>query len=368
LEILMLDDVNHGGSMKMKKMTSFGLALVLMFSLLLAACGGGEKTNEGQNGNAGGEAPAADQLKIGMVTDVGGVNDNSFNQSAWEGLQKAEADLGVSADVQESKSDADYIPNLNRFVKDGYHLTWGIGFLMADAIKEVATKNADTKLGIIDSNLGGEIPANVAAVTFKEHEGSFLMGVIAGSTTKTNKIGFVGGVKFALIEKFEYGFKAGVKSVNPNAEVVVNYVGDFTKPDQGKVVAATMYDSGVDIIYHASGATGDGVFAEAKERGNVWVIGVDRDQSYLAPDQTLSSMMKRVDVAVYTVTEQLKNGSFPGGTATELGLVDNGVGIAPTSDKHVSKEILDKVEEYKQKIIAGEIKVPQTDAEFQQFQ
>lgn len=348
----------------MKKMTSLSLALLLMFSVILAACGGGD-TKEATPGEGG--TPAADALKVGMVTDVGGVNDNSFNQSAWEGLQKAQTDLGVAVDYQESKSDADYIPNLNRFVKDGYALTWGIGFLMADAIKEVATKNADAKLGIIDSDLGGEIPSNVAAVTFKEHEGSFLMGVIAGSMTKTGKVGFVGGVKFALIEKFEYGFKAGVKSVNPNAEVVVNYVGDFAKPDQGKVVAATMYDSGVDIIYHASGATGDGVFAEAKERGNVWVIGVDRDQSYLAPEQTLSSMMKRVDVAVFTITEQLKNGSFPGGTATELGLVDNGVGIAPTSDKHVPKDILDLVEQYKQKIISGEIKVPMTEAEFAQF-
>lgn len=353
-----------------KGLSKLMTSLLVATSLLAGCAGGGEKAPEKKPAEQGAEAPKQEEkkeLKVGMVTDVGGVNDNSFNESAWEGLQKAEKDLGVEAEYTESKSDADYEPNLNRFARGGTALTWGIGFLMADAITNVAKAIPDSKFGIIDSNLNGEIPANVAAVTFKEHEGSFLMGVIAGSMTKTNKVGFIGGVKFALIEKFEYGFRAGVKAVKPNAEVVVNYVGAFDKPDQGKTFAATMYDSGVDIIFHASGATGDGVFAEAKERGNVWVIGVDKDQSFLAPEQTLSSMVKRVNVAVFTVTEQLKKGGFAGGKETVLGLAEDGVDIAPTSDKNVPKDVLDKVEDFKKKIVAGEVKVPATEAEFKEF-
>lgn len=350
-----------------KGLSKFMASLLVATSLLAGCAGGGEEQKPAEQGA---EAPAQEgqkQLQVGMVTDVGGVNDNSFNESSWDGLQKAQTDLGIKAEYTESKSDADYEPNLNRFARGDFDLTWGIGFLMEDAITNVANAIPDAKFGIIDSNLGGKIPANVVAVTFKEHEGSFLMGVIAGSMTKTNKVGFIGGVKFALIEKFEYGFRAGVKSVKPDAEVVVNYVGAFDKPDQGKTFAATMYDSGVDIIFHASGATGDGVFAEAKERGNVWVIGVDKDQSHLAPEQTLSSMVKRADVAVYTIVQQLQKGEFPGGKETVLGFAEDGIGIAPTSDKNVPKDVLDKVEDFKKKIVAGDIKVPATDAEFKQF-
>lgn len=353
----------------LKKGLSVFMATLLVTAGVLAGCGGGNQAQQPapQPGTEAPQQDAAEKLKVGMVTDVGGVNDNSFNESAWEGLQKAQSELGVEAQYAESKSDADYEPNLNRFARGGTNLTWGIGFLMADAIANVSKSIPDANFGIIDSNLGGEIPPNVAAVTFKEHEGSFLMGVIAGKMTQSNKVGFIGGMKFALIEKFEYGFRAGVKAVKPDAQVIVNYVGAFDKPDQGKTFAATMYDSGVDIIFHASGATGDGVFAEAKERGNVWVIGVDKDQSFLAPERTLSSMVKRVDVAVFTVSEQLKNGQFPGGKETVLGLAEEGVGIAPTSDKNVPADVLDAVKEYEEKIKAGEIKVPQTEAEFNEF-
>jgi basic membrane protein A len=353
-----------GGLLKMKKTMVVLLSTVLLLSLVLSACGG----NNAGGGNADGNNDGEGALRIGMVTDVGGVNDNSFNQSAWEGLQQVGEEFGITIDYAESKADADYIPNLNRFVKDGFDLTWGIGFLMADSIAEVANANPESKLAIIDSNLNGEIPPNVAAVTFKEHEGSFLMGVIAAKMTKTNKVGFIGGVKFALIEKFEYGFKAGVKSVNPDIEVISSYAESFVAPDKGKTFAATMYDDGVDIIFHASGGTGDGIFTEAKERGDVWVIGVDKDQSFLAPEQTLSSMMKRVDVAVYTISSQLNEGNFAGGTVTELGLVEDGVGIAPTSNKNVPQDVLDLVEEYRQKIVDGEISVPATLDEFNAFQ
>ncbi|MCX7568588.1 BMP family ABC transporter substrate-binding protein [Tumebacillus sp. DT12] len=351
--------------MKGKKLMSAAFAGILAASML-AGCGTSDNKDGG--GAAGGDQ--GKKMNIAMVTDVGGIHDNSFNQAAWEGLTRAKEKLGVEVKVQESKRAEDYTPNLTSFVKSGTDLTWGIGFLMENDIKKVATENPDSHIGIIDSNLGGEIPKNVASVTFKEEEGSFLMGVLAGKMTKSNKVGFVGGVKFALIEKFEYGFKAGVKSVNPGAEVIVAYADAFDKPDKGSLLASQIYQQGADIIFHASGATGDGVFKEAVERGaNHWVIGVDRDQSNLAPKNTLSSMVKRVDNAVYQVTEQLKNGKWSevAGKNTVLGLKEDGVGYAPTTSTNTPQDVITLMDDYKKKIVAGEIKVPATAEAFNNF-
>jgi len=348
----------------MKKFMGLALSAVMAASLL-AGCGTADNKDNGA-ATGGGDAK---KLSVAMVTDVGGVHDNSFNQAAWEGLSRAKTDLGVDAKYTESKSATDYTPNLTTYVKSKSDLTWGIGFLMAEDIKKVAEANKDAKLGIIDSDLGGQIPANVASVTFKEEEGSFLMGVLAAKMTKSNKIGFVGGVKFALIEKFEYGFKAGVKAVNPNATVTAVYADAFDKPDKGKLLASQLYQQGADIIFHASGATGDGVFAEAKERGaGFWVIGVDRDQNSLAPANTLSSMVKRVDNAVYTVTEALKAGKTEMfGKQTVYGLAQDGVGYAPTTKNNTPEDVIKLMDEYKAKIVKGDIKVPATEADFKAF-
>lgn len=351
--------------MKAKKLLGLALTTVMAASLL-AGCGTGDKKEEGTQGADTG----AKKLSVAMVTDVGGVHDNSFNQAAWEGLTRAKEKLGVEAKYTESKQATDYTPNLTTYVKGKADLTWGIGFLMAEDIKKVAEANKDAKIGIIDSDLGGKIPPNVASVTFREEEGSFLMGVLAGKQTKSNKIGFVGGVKFALIEKFEYGFKAGVKSVNPTAEVVAVYADAFDKQDKGRLLASQLYQQGADIIFHAAGATGDGVFAEAKERGKgFWVIGVDRDQSSLAPDNTLSSMVKRVDNAVYTVTEAVHTGKANEmfGKQTIYGLKEDGVGYAPTTKKNTPEDVIKLMDSYKDKIIKGEIKVPATEADFKAF-
>ncbi|CCQ98102.1 CD4+ T-cell-stimulating antigen [[Clostridium] ultunense Esp] len=351
----------------MKKWISALGILALVATLILAACGtSGNQGNQGasdqgQQGATNDQKPAEQKktFKVGMVTDVGGVNDNSFNQSAWEGLQQFAKDTGAEVKYAQSTSDTDYIPNLNDFVKNGYDLTWGIGYLMADHVKQVAEQNPNAKLAIIDGVVEG--PQNVESVTFSENEGSFLVGVVAGLMTKTNKIGFVGGMEIPVIKRFEAGFKAGVAAVNPKAEVIINYTGAFDKPDEGKAAAASIYDAGADIIFHASGKTGDGVFGEANDRlkngKQVWVIGVDRDQRDLGPDITLTSMMKRVDVAVQTISKATMDGNFKGGVTT-LGLKDNAVGL-PADNPHVPKEVLDKVAEYQQKIIKGEITVPQ---------
>lgn len=340
----------------MKKFLTLMLILTLGMSTFLVGCGG-ETTEEP---GAQEPAPAEEQIKIGMVTDVGGVNDNSFNQSAWEGLQQLKADMGgkVDVDFAQSNSDADYVPNLNSFVKDGWDLTWGIGFLMGDHINTVAQQNPDSKLAIIDAVVD---QPNVASVTFKEEEGSFLVGVVAGLMTETNKIGFVGGMEIPVITRFDKGFEAGVKAVNPDAEIIKIYTGAFDKPDAGKAAAATMYDQGVDIVFHAAGATGDGVFNEARDRKNsgknVWVIGVDKDQSItFGDDITLTSMMKRVDVAIYEVSKDVAEGNFEPGFKS-LGLAENAVGL-PEENPNIPQDVLDTVEEYKAKIISGEIVVP----------
>lgn len=353
----------------MKKWLSASAGIILAASLALSGCGSKESSGSNSSSSpaptsgSASSSPAAKEFKIGMVTDIGGVNDKSFNQSAWEGLNQVKKDMGANIKYLQSKGDGEYVPNLNTFIKDGYDLTWGIGFLLGDPMKTVAQQNPNAKLAIIDNEVDAP---NVESVMFAEHEGSYLVGVVAGLVTKSNKIGFVGGMDIPVIKRFEAGFKAGVAAVNPNAKVTVNYTGAFDKPDLGKAAAATIYNDGADIIFHASGATGNGVFNEAKDRvksgKKVWVIGVDKDQSLeFGDDVTLTSMMKRVDEAVIRVSHEVMDGKFKGGAANKvvLGLKDNGVGLPETSKKNVPADVLKKVDEYKDKIIKGEIKVPE---------
>ncbi|WP_458633683.1 BMP family lipoprotein [Paenibacillus sp. CMAA1364] len=344
------------------------LPLLLTFTLALTACGSNgnkDATNSGKDTNGATNTENKQELKklkVGMVTDLGSVNDKSFNQSAWEALQKLKEDYGFEVKYLEPKLDADVVPNLNQFVKANYDLTWATAFTLSDAVTQLSKENPDKNFGIVDSDL---VLPNVAAVSFKEQEGSFLVGVIAGLTTKTNKIGFVGGMDIPVIKRFETGFREGIAAVNPDAKLSVNYTGQFTRVDMGKSAASTMYNDGVDIIFHASGLTGNGVFNEAKERnsngGKVWVIGVDKDQSLIfGDDVTLTSMIKKVDEAVFQISKSLAEGNFPAGKVTLMGLKEKGVDIAPTSSKNVTPEILAKVEEYRTKIINGEIVVPES--------
>lgn len=360
-----------------KKKAGLFISVLFAASTLLSGCGTADEGEENNN-NAGEEAPAGEEanFSVAMVTDIGGIDDKSFNQSAWEGLQA----FGKEHNIKEgeggytylqSTSDADYTTNLNKLVRSDYSLIFGVGFLMADAMSEIAEQKPDAQFAIIDSVV--EKP-NVASISFKEHEGSFLTGVVAGLTTKTNKLGFVGGVEMPLIEKFESGFRAGVKAVNPKATVEVQYAGAFDKADSGKQIASGMFASGVDIIYHASGSTGNGVFSEAKDlkvkdpKRELWVIGVDKDQALeFGSEVTLTSMVKRVDLAVQDVAKRTMDGNFPGGEAIEYGLDVDGVGIAETKD-NLSEDVLKAVDEWKQKIINGDVKVPLTRAEYDKFE
>jgi basic membrane protein A and related proteins len=341
------------------------LVLMLTISMFIVGCG----TNNAKKNTTGGK----NNFKVAEVTDTSGVNDKSFNQSAWEGLQRFGKDKNLQQNTGykylQSTSSQEYETNLNNLAHTNYDLIFGIGYLMQDAVTKVAKQNPKAHFAIVDSVIN---QPNVASITFKEEQGSFLMGVVAGLTTKTNKIGFVGGIQSALISKFENGFKAGVATVNPKATVMSQYAGSFSAADKGQAIAASMYGQGVDIIYSAAGQTGNGVFTEAKTRKKngqkVWVIGVDRDQydQGLPENVTLTSMVKRVDNAVYKVCDMTMKGNFPGGKTLEFGLKDNGVGLAPTT-KNISKDVLAQVKNYQTKIINGDIKVPSTDDTLKTF-
>ena len=339
----------------MKKSTIKTIGFALLSMTVLAACGN-------DNASEGGEKGEATDFKLGMVTDLGSVNDKSFNQSAWEGLQRLEKDKGFEVKYLEPKADSEVEPSLLQFVNSGTDLTWASSATLADAVTTIAADNPDAKLGILDADVEGI--DNIVSVSFKENEGAFLAGVVAASMTETDKVGFVGGMEIPVIQRFHAGFEAGVKAVNPDATVVVNYVGVFNRVDMGKSAASTMYNDDVDVIFHAAGGTGNGVFNEAQERFDngekVWVIGVDKDQSLeFGDDITLTSMMKNVDNAVYEISEKTADGNFPGGEVVRLGLAENGVGLATTSEKNVPKDVLELAEEYKEKIISGEITVPE---------
>ncbi|MGF0096497.1 BMP family lipoprotein [Peptoniphilus sp. SGI.035] len=364
----------------MKKKLS--LVAVLLLAMTLVACGGGNKKDAGKDANATNkktteEAKTTD-VNVGFVTDEGGVNDQSFNQGVWEGLQKAQKELGVKAEYIESKDTKDYTPNLETFADQEKNLIVGAGFKMGDAIAEAAAMYPETNYAIVDVDVTAgkdgkkvEAPKNLLGIMFRAQEPSFLVGYIAGMTSETNKVGFVGGQEGNIIWGFEYGYRAGVdyaaKEKGTNIEILSQYVGNFTDAQKGKSITATMFQNGADVVFHAAGGAGEGVIEAAKEAGK-WAIGVDRDQSDRAPENVLTSAMKNGDVAIYQVVKDMQEGKFEGGKTIELGLANDGaVGIAPTSDKNVKPEILKKVDEITKKIISGEIKVPYNKETYEQY-
>ncbi|NLN48844.1 MAG: BMP family ABC transporter substrate-binding protein [Clostridiales bacterium] len=308
--------------------------------------------------------PEAPKYSFGMVTDVGGIGDKSFNDSAWAGIEKAGKELDVEPKLLQSTKQDDYPPNLGNMAQS-VDLTLAVGFLFEDAMNTSADQYPDKLFGLIDEVVD---KPNVMSVTFKEHEGSFLVGVIAGLTTKSNVIGFVGGMDFPVINRFEAGFVAGVKSANPKAKVLINYTGAFDDPDKGKEVALTQFQQKADVIFHASGACGIGVIQAADEK-DFWAIGVDMDQSAESTkNKVLCSMVKRVDTATYTVIMSYVDNDFKGGAdkALELGLKEEGVGYSD-GGKNVSAALAAETDKYKAAINDGTLVVPATREELKDF-
>jgi basic membrane protein A and related proteins len=344
--------------------TTVLISLVIALALIAVGCGGGG--GGGQGGGGGGAA----EVRPALVLDVGGLGDQSFNDSAYAGLQRAKKEFNAETEYLESSSPTDYVDNLTQLADSGYDPVFAVGFLMTDAVNEVAPQYPDTNFAIVDSVVK---PENAASLTFREQEGSYLAGVVAGlmtqeSTEYTNPddkvVGFLGGQESDLIEKFQAGYEAGVESVCPDCEVLVQYAGStpnaFNDPARGKEISLQQINEGADIIYHASGATGAGLFEAASEKG-IFAIGVDADQAKLFPEAPiLTSVVKRVDNSVFQAIEDARNGNFPGGEVVEFGLDDKGISLAPFGrfDDQVPQNVKDEVDEAQQGIIDGDIKVP----------
>lgn len=351
------------------------LLSILLFVTIMAGLFGCSKPtqtqNQGSNTTTVARTPSPEgqnqKFKIAMVTDVGGLGDQSFNDSAYEGLKRAEKELGVEIKVLESKAMSDYETNLTSLANAGYNMIFAVGFLMTDSVKKVAPRFPNVKFGLIDGRVE-DLP-NVISCIFKEEEGSFLVGALAGLMTKTNKVGFVGGIKGWLIDKFESGYKAGIISTNPKAEVLVAYTGRFDDPGKGKETALAQFNQGADIIYHASGACGVGVIEAAKEKGDgFYAIGVDADQDHLAQGRVLTSMIKRVDVAVFESTKNAIEGKLKSGILG-FGVKQNAIGLSPMrfTKSQIPPATLKTIEELQSKITKGELNIPSTLEKLKEF-
>ncbi len=350
-----------------KRRGSF-LALLIVFALVVAACGNGaEETTTTTEADA---PMVGTGYKIGMAYDVGGRGDKSFNDSAAAGLDLAVAELGVEAtELEPAAGGEDREENLRLLAEAGNDLVFGIGFAFGAAIESAAADFPDTQFAIVDSVV--EAP-NVASLVFAEHEGSALVGAAAALKTQTNTIGFIGGVAgLGLIEKFQAGFEFGAREINPDIEIIVQYLTEFpdfagfNDPARGKEAALAMFEGGADVVYHAAGGSGAGLFEAAKETSEatgtkVWAIGVDSDQYYTASpdvkDYILTSMIKRVDVAVFTTTYNLVTGTEQSGKVL-FDLAKDGVGFS-TSGGFID-DIKDQLDELRLKIIAGDLVVPE---------
>ena len=301
-------------------------------------------------------------FKIGMVTDVGGVNDGSFNQSAWEGLQRAGEAFGCEVKYIESKGDADYVPNIESFLDEDYDLIVCVGYMMADAVRDAAELYPDQKFAIIDDASNADLD-NVTCMMFEQEQASYLVGLAAGYTTESNIVGFVTGAANETMNSFGYGYCAGVLDANPDATILQYNANNFGDASGGKTAVNTMVTKGADVVFHAAGGTGIGVIDGCKEN-KIWAIGVDSDQSPLAPETILTSALKRVDNACYDATKKTILGTLEGGVET-YDLAAGGVDIAPTTD-NLSKDVLEKIEDAKKDIIAGDLVVPRNQEEFEE--
>jgi len=347
------------------KLTALLLAFVLVGAFVVG-CGGTEEPATEPTTTE----PTTD-VKTAMVTDVGGLGDESFNDLSYAGLQRAESELGVEIQVLESKEQTDYESNINQLATSGFNPIFAVGFLMTDTVIKVAPQFPDVTFGGIDIFFD-PIDKNVLGLNFKEQEAAYLAGVVAGMLTtmpdvderinEDKVVGFVGGMEVPAVQRFKVGFEAGVKSVDPDIKVISTYTGTFTDQQKGAETANNMFEQGADIIFAAAGGTGAGSFTACQDAKKLF-IGVDADQ-YLTltnpGDTIITSAVKRVDNAVFDTVRAAVEGTLPAGENKVFGLAEEGVGLAPWHDwdAKMPQEIKDAVDKASADIVAGTVTVP----------
>jgi basic membrane protein A len=298
------------------------------------------------------------KVHVGIVFDIGGKDDRSFNASAWEGVKRAAKDFPIVLRDVEPGDPTSVEPAIRAFAERNYDLVIGVGFEQMPVVERVAKDYPNVNFVIIDGVI--DLP-NVACLVFKEHQGSYLVGMLAAMKSQTGTVGFIGGMDIPLIHKFETGYEEGARAVNPNINVIANYVGvtaaAWNNPGQGKELAIAQIGKGADVIFTAAGNSGLGAF-DAVEQQNKFVIGVDSDQNWVKPGHVLTSMVKRIDNAVYQIVKDRVSGQFTAGVHV-YGLENEGVGYAVDqyNEKLITPEMTQRVEEAKQQIINGQIQV-----------
>jgi basic membrane protein A len=339
------------------------LALVALASLL-GACGGSSRSSS--PGTTTATSGGRTELKVGLVTDIGGLNDRSFNHLSYVGLQRAQAQLGVDGRVITSKANSDYVPNLSSLARQNYDLVIAVGFLMSDAVDTVAKRFPQTRFAIIDFPWEAlkSKPKNVVGLVFKQEQGGYLAGYLAGLIQKEASVGrtkpgevvaSVGGQKIPPVTSYIAGFQAGAKAADPTITTLNQYSNDFVDQSKCKEIALNQIAQGADAVIQVAGGCGLGALDAAKEKG-VWGIGADADQSYLG-SYILTSALKKVDVSVFTAAKEVRDGTFRGGRSVVFDVKNGGIGIGKISPK-VPKALVDKVLKARDEIAAGKIVVP----------
>lgn len=309
------------------------------------------------------QASAQDSIVATMVTDTAGIGDESFNDLALEGGERAAEELGIEFNVLESQTAADYVRNLTDAAETG-DLTIAVGFLLADAVTEVASQYPDGKFAIIDTVVEAD---NIVSYVFREQEGAFLAGVLAALTTTTNTIGFVGGIRIPPVMRYEVGYVAGARSINPDIEISIAYADDFEDPDLGKELSLAQFNNGADIVHAAAGRTGIGAFDAAAEKGEgFYVIAADQDQSELGAELQLGAVIKGIDTAVFDSVQAVQSDAFEAGTH-DLGIADNGVGIGALN-ANVPEDVVATIDAYAAAIADGTIVPPVDDDTLEAFE
>lgn len=325
--------------------------------------GSGGSPDAGSEGSSGTDAPL-----VGIVAGTGGIDDGSFNQGAWEGLQRLSGKTGCETRFYETKSEEDFQKNVHDLIDRGGDLCWATGYSSADLLLQEAREHPDTAFAIIDYSYP-DTPANMTGVVFRSQESSFLAGFVAGNVTASGKVGFVGGESNEVIDQFRYGYRAGAlyaaDKLGKTIDVEEVFAGSFTDPGKGKSLALELYKNGCDVVFHASGETGMGVIEAAKETGK-YVIGVDKDQSFLAPDNVLTCVLKDVNTAVFRVSGEILDGSEPGGRTVSLGLAESAEGLSENHSLY-PEEIYEEMLQLREDIISGKIIPPGSEAEFEKY-